>query len=384
MSTLLVIGAAQSFFFAILLIWKKNRTLCDKVLAMWLATLFIHLIITYCKYLELFEEFPHLIGTTSSLIFLYGPLLFFYVDNYISNFPGFRKIYLAHLIPFVAYNFYKMPFYLQSGQEKLAHYHSDAAGHTSLEVLFYLMKIVSIPTYVIWILYLLRKHRTNLKYYFSNLDNKDLEWVRYLIWSIAAVGVFIILAGIGRMKLTSLVLQNTDQYVLAVTSIWVFGLGFYAIRQTAIFQGVTFQNGGPTRKVTDQESLTEYKKNRLKQFEEDNLKVKLEEYIDSEKPFLQSRLTIDDLADNLQLPVHELSLFINESLNQNFHDLINAYRVKEFKSNLKDPANKNFTLVGIAMSCGFNSKASMNRIFKKHTGTTPSAYLRAEDLHHYK
>jgi AraC-like DNA-binding protein len=65
---------------------------------------------------------------------------------------------------------------------------------------------------------------------------------------------------------------------------------------------------------------------------------------------------------------------INETLNQNFYDFINKYRVEEFKKRLKGEDALNYPLYGHAVDCGFSSKSSFHEVFKKHTGLTPSQY----------
>ena len=104
------------------------------------------------------------------------------------------------------------------------------------------------------------------------------------------------------------------------------------------------------------------------------------EYMMFEKPFLRTKLSINDLAEELDIPSHHISQVINERLNQNYFDFINSYRIEELKVKLKDPRNKHLTMLGIAFDCGFNSKASLNRIFKKHTGQTPSEYLKNDKI----
>ncbi|MEM6633147.1 MAG: AraC family transcriptional regulator [Bacteroidota bacterium] len=39
-------------------------------------------------------------------------------------------------------------------------------------------------------------------------------------------------------------------------------------------------------------------------------------------------------------------------------------------------AYENQTFEALALRCGFRSKSSFNRIFKKHTGVSPSEYLK--------
>jgi AraC-like DNA-binding protein len=41
---------------------------------------------------------------------------------------------------------------------------------------------------------------------------------------------------------------------------------------------------------------------------------------------------------------------------------------------MKNPANVNFTLLSIAFDCGFNSKTTFNRVFKKLTQKSPKDY----------
>ena len=374
MTIILIIGAFQALFFAALLIVKKRRTLCDSVMSFWLILLFLHLLVIYCKHLGLYEDYPHLIGSTQSLIFIYGPMLYFYVDNYISNLPGFRKKYFYHLIPFIVYNLYLLPFYLQSGNDKLASMSNENPPGDWPDVIFYLLKVIVIPFYVLLILFTLRKHKNNLQYYFSNFEHRDLMWVRYLVGSIAVIGVLVIFTGIAKMGSNSILTADSEQFVLAATSIWIFGLGFYAVKQTSIFVDVTYDLQRPV--AGPSEATKTYRTGRLKKLEEDNFQDRLNQYLDKDKPYLKSRLTIDQLAEALEVSTHELSLYLNEALNQSFFDLINKHRVEEFIRRMQDPANANYTLLGIAMDCGFNSKASLNRIFKKYTGKSPSEYYK--------
>jgi AraC-like DNA-binding protein len=48
----------------------------------------------------------------------------------------------------------------------------------------------------------------------------------------------------------------------------------------------------------------------------------------------------------------------------------------EVKEMLVNPEYKHYTVLGIGLECGFNSKTSFNRIFKEETGLTPTEYKR--------
>ena len=71
----------------------------------------------------------------------------------------------------------------------------------------------------------------------------------------------------------------------------------------------------------------------------------------------------------------ELSEAINSGVGKNFNDFVNSYRVKEVEQMLQDGKQEQLSLLGIALECGFNSKATFNRVFKKMTGQSPSQYV---------
>ncbi|MEO0469784.1 MAG: helix-turn-helix domain-containing protein, partial [Bacteroidota bacterium] len=61
-----------------------------------------------------------------------------------------------------------------------------------------------------------------------------------------------------------------------------------------------------------------------------------------------------------------------------FYDFVNQYRVGHFKLLLRDPNQQHLTILALGLESGFNSKASLNRIFKQHTGLSPREYQKAE------
>jgi AraC-like DNA-binding protein len=100
--------------------------------------------------------------------------------------------------------------------------------------------------------------------------------------------------------------------------------------------------------------------------------------METDKLFLQPKLTLDMVAERAGAPARMVSAVINSHYGVNFSQLVNQYRVKEVLERIKDPASQHMTLLGIALDCGFNSKSSFNQIFKTVTGETPSAYLQKQ------
>ncbi|GAA4110962.1 hypothetical protein GCM10022393_08340 [Aquimarina addita] len=96
-------------------------------------------------------------------------------------------------------------------------------------------------------------------------------------------------------------------------------------------------------------------------------------FMNTEKPYLNSELTQKELADQLNISTHYLSEVLNSNFGKNFYSFINLYRVEEAKRSLENDS-ENLTMLAIAYDAGFNSKASFNRVFKDVTGVTPSSY----------
>ncbi len=85
-------------------------------------------------------------------------------------------------------------------------------------------------------------------------------------------------------------------------------------------------------------------------------------------------LSLNSLAEKLDLAPHELSRIINTALKKSFNDFINEYRVADVVQKMQNPAYDHITLLGIAYESGFNSQSTFNRIFRQMTGKSPLEY----------
>ena len=97
-------------------------------------------------------------------------------------------------------------------------------------------------------------------------------------------------------------------------------------------------------------------------------------YMKSKKPYLNPSLSIRNLSEEVKMNSRDLSILINQNLNQHFFDFINKYRIIEAMNILKNPAKKELTVLEILYEVGFNSKSSFN------TGFT-STQFKKKELH---
>lgn len=107
------------------------------------------------------------------------------------------------------------------------------------------------------------------------------------------------------------------------------------------------------------------------------METALESYVQNQKPYLSPDLGLRDLAESIDTTEKKLSYLLNQKMEINFYDYINNYRIDSFLDAVKKEENKNLSLVGIALNCGFKSKSSFYRAFKTKTGQSPTQYLKS-------
>ena len=106
-----------------------------------------------------------------------------------------------------------------------------------------------------------------------------------------------------------------------------------------------------------------------------DLKLRLSTLMNEEKPFLKQGYHMKDLADDLRIPVYQLSAFINQVFGVHFNDYINKFRISYCEAIIKtEPARHSFK--ELAYKCGFNNRNSFAAAFKKFTGQKPSDYVK--------
>ena len=127
-------------------------------------------------------------------------------------------------------------------------------------------------------------------------------------------------------------------------------------------------------KDTTKETHKKYESSNLSAERSKEIEVLLKGHVEDSKIYLDPDLKLLGLAAAIDCSPHDVSQVINQNLNQSYYEFINRYRIEEVKKRMSDPAYKKYTLLAIAQECGFNSKTSFYRAFKKLTGLTPIQY----------
>ncbi|CAI8880425.1 AraC family transcriptional regulator [Chryseobacterium sp. IT-36CA2] len=98
-------------------------------------------------------------------------------------------------------------------------------------------------------------------------------------------------------------------------------------------------------------------------------------FMKTENPYLDDKLTLQKLAELIGMQEKQLSVLINKHTGKHFFDFINEFRINKAKNLLKD--HPQLTVLEVLYEVGFNSKSSFYTAFKKETGVTPTDYRKS-------
>jgi AraC-like DNA-binding protein len=243
-----------------------------------------------------------------------------------------------------------------------------------------IINLISGFCYLSLCLYQLKRFNERIKNLYSNIDRINFKWLAHLI-----IGFLIVLLiGIVYLLLTKvfhiIIRYSINFYIYGSITIFIYFIGYYSLKRKGMFFNIDEDILLETTEHETGEIIVaknKYNIYGLKKTDAAQLKEKLLNYMVEKKPYLDSNLSLSELASQLGIYSHYLTQVLNDELNQNFYDFVNSYRIDEVKRLLFETKYINYTLFAIALEAGFNSKSTFNRIFKKITGISPSNFKNA-------
>ncbi|MFO7978255.1 MAG: helix-turn-helix domain-containing protein [Bacteroidales bacterium] len=210
---------------------------------------------------------------------------------------------------------------------------------------------------------LARKYDHRIADFYSNLEGRELIWVKlltisFLLTSIASLIVNVLGRG----------LFLTNDLVLAIPSL-LFSSLFFVIGLQGNKQDYTIHS-----LVEDEKKDHLVLSDVANMMPHDELKVGLTGLLETKQIYLEHELRITQLCKELNTNRTYLSNLINKEFNLSFNDLVNLYRVKHAVALIEVSQSNLLSLSDIAFDSGFGSISSFNRAFKKEKGMTPGQY----------
>lgn len=348
-------------FSVFLLSVKSEKKLSNQLLA---AFLIVTAIDISAFFYHQFIEIPYTLEILRNKISLFkNPLLFLYILSVIYSNFRLKWKHLIHLLPWLLTILVLLPNFFLANEIEKAAFINNYSNNTEVQFLSYFGDVLSIAYLSAEIYYILRYRKLLLENYTDKNAFKNFNWLKQLsiLLFIGQVLTFI--------KSYIRVNSNDNSIDIIRTIVLLFGVFFIcwlflkAVNSPRLFKGIN----------VDLKTSKEIKNTR----EEVSINPKialLKDFMLTEKPYLNPSLTIRDLAELIKMNSRELSVLINQHLNQHFFDFVNEYRIEEAKEILKNPKEKELTVLEILYQVGFNSKSSFNTAFKKHTGLTPTQF----------
>ncbi len=360
-SILDILGLVQGMTLGVLLIvlnYKHFRS--TYFLGLFLFLFSLKLVNFIPKGLHIDHIYPELFLLPFNFSWLLFPIFFIYTQK-VSIFSD-QKIKYWLLYPGILSFALQLVIYFLPYSTKLAI--AQSFWH---ELVFTILGISYSWIIGIWNLKLLNQHSTEVQNTFSELEHKVLEWVRiFLIYSLSTSVVIHILYYTAPenyyFKIIFSVFDLIAIYWIAVNGIIQRNvLAFLGKKEIGIPSIDTFAIEINPKKISKEEDLKAIMEH-------------IDSFMKSNEAFVNTELTIIDLAENLNIHPKRISASINTIFNQNFNSYINQLRIKKAKTLLTDLSSNYYSIEGIAKEVGFHSKSAFYSAFKKVTGTTPTKY----------
>jgi AraC-like DNA-binding protein len=365
---ILMMITLQCALFALLL-WLTNRKEIKSTFFL-AAFLFAHALIPINELMMWGAEFKdHARQNWSNFYFvpgiayyLDGPLLFLCIKSLVFRDFILKRVDLLHLLPFAIYclfiilTFYGNPLSVRIDMlNNLSFVYSNS--FVTVEFFSKLIRVI----YAIACFVLINRYGIRLQDKHSNMEKAHISWLRALVMGFMVVMSFELILSASKIfthyHLIYFYMGLTRYYT---TFLLVNLLVFTSIRFFGMFEQVN-EEELPKKPIDDFSINPEEAESIDKRIKQGQL------YMDPD-------ITLDSLADTLEIMPRDLSMIINRHFGANFYTFINSYRIEEAKKMLKDQAMKNITITEIYLAVGFNSKSVFYTFFKKLEGVTPTKY----------
>lgn len=388
---LLLMGMVQGFIISVLIWWKKEQQ-PDKLVLSFLLTVFnlvclkIILLSSGLWQRNWLRYFPLPFDLAIQ------PLLFLYITSVTSSRFRLHKKHALHFIPFFISLGYSLFVYigaLSFSQPEQKDGYANRFLFNQVKEVEDFLSLCSAVVYWYLCLQLLLRYRKWLYDHTANTLYPTYEWLRNVM---VLLGLFFLALALNIALDYGLDYGANHflhwQLLFVYLAVLIYYLGFRGYQINPL-PGTTLTASDEQQlslaKTEDEQTrdggeaapsavaaTTQVKPQVLPNKGLGALILKL---ISEEKLYLDPEFSLEKLAQRLSMSQVAVSRVINSELNKNFRNLVNEYRIEEVKMRLTDSRASQFSLLGIAYECGFNSEASFYRIFKNMVGLSPKEYL---------
>ena len=345
---------------------KEGRKLSNMLLGGFFLAMGLNVIDGYLLFRGIYDFTPHLAFWLNGLPALFGPLLFLYTKSVLYQDFKLRTKHWWHAALFLfIFLFFFFIYHVKPVDYKLF-FLAMSRTYTGIEILVgNLVLIIQVGLYLFFSFSAIRKYKLAVESRFSDVKQKQLSWLRFNLLGYTCIYFLILLYSAARFIIwegePNLFASMTFAFFLLV---FIMGVLYRALSQSEVF----------TELRESDEHLKKYAYSNLSDTEKQKHFSQLMELMETQKPWLNSKLTIGDLAAEMDVNAKTLSQVINEITGSSFFDFVNRRRVAAAQHLLSNPEDERMTISEIMYQVGFNSKSSFNSAFKKYTSLTPKEF----------
>lgn len=388
----LLLGSAHGFYLSFALLTKNNKeNNANLILALLIFSFTLKLFSIFLDVTGFSVIGPYLIELDAPIAFLFGPLMFLYVQKLTS--PSFYKVNFIHFLPFLLAIVISLPFYWQSAEFKvdwLVDIPTTQFGQFYLilfERVFTPLKLVLITGYLINIYQRLIQHQKDIADNFTNIEKISLTWLTrlfsmiivlffcWVFWEL--IDLYLVSCNANSMGVSCETLEETANHFMLLSEyglvVCLYLISIYSLKQPAIF---TDNSHHVEQKIEANDE--KYQKSSLTEESSTQVFQEICRFVRQQKLYLEPDLSLSQLAQQSGFSKHHLSQAINQCANTTFFDFINCMRVEHAKSLLH--ADNKLNILEVSLEAGFNSRSSFYNAFKKHTQLTPSQFKKQKAI----
>ncbi len=305
-----------------------------------------------------------------------APLIYLYVKSITQSNFRFKSKYFWFFVPLFLFIAYRLTIFtydaLQTGfketQNGYLKIHLDEAYVQNIS---WFLETSYMMVFLAFTFQLFYNYRKKIKQYFSNIYKLELNWILSFLIIFSIFFLYGTIQDIlGQFYIEIHYVQRWWLNLFVALATLYLGIkGFFT--DTSKLNKINFTFTPESIAIPEhQESDTE------KTIPTQDLEI-VKKLMEDDKIYLNPELNLQDFAKQAGMSRAQLSETINAGFDKNFNDFVNSYRVEAFKEMLKNEKHQQLSLLGIAEECGFNSKATFNRVFRKLTNYTPTQYLKS-------
>ncbi len=327
----------------------------------WLALFLVATVIAQGPQIIGFSGFytvwPGLTFAPFAVTLYFGPLIYLHADRLMRGGAlGWRR-YL--ILPGIVQTLYYSWAFLSLGDYRAKWAYNDAIHMRYVEPVETLLAITLLVAAFIAVVRMVTRYRVFLDHTQSAAREFDPTWLNRLVIALSAA--IVVFVGLEFTPIfihpISYVSAFPAQIILTMIVAW---LGFEALIRTQ----------------TQFPKFSEWAKDLAKSAEpsEQDWSERgnnLREAVTKGRWYLEPRISIRQLAERMGSNETYISRALNQGLGVSFNTFINGLRIEHAKQMI---VRSDKSLLEIAFDSGFNSKATFNRVFRTHSGATPSAY----------